>query len=83
MKKGIDEFGKKKEQELHEKYKDWKLTRERMNKMNKDAIMTHVMPVFRGEEADDEVVDSPQSVIYHQAENRLHAQMGILDLTIG
>lgn len=82
MMQGIDEFGEEKELKLHKKYKDWRLTQERMNKMADDAIMTHVMPVFRGQEADDEVVDSPQSVIYHQAENRMHAQMSLLDLTM-
>ncbi len=83
MMEGIQEFGKEKELELHGKYRDWRLTRDRMDKMTDDAIMTHVMPVLRGQEADDEVVDSPQSVIYHQAENRLHAQVSILDLLLG
>lgn len=83
MMNGMEEFGKKKELKLHEEYKDWKLTKERFRKMDEEAIMTHVMPVFRGQEAVDEVVDSERSVIYHQAENRLHAQMGILDLVMG
>lgn len=83
MMDGIDEFGEKKELELHERYKDWRLTKERMGLMDEEGIMTHVMPVFRGEEADDEVVDSSRSVIYDQAENRLHVQMALLDLLIG
>lgn len=82
MMEGMDEFGEEKELELHKKYKDWRLTKERMSKMDDDAIMTHVMPVLRNKEADDEVVDSPQSVIYHQAENRMHAQMGLMDLVM-
>ncbi len=83
MMEGMEEFGEEKELQLHEKYKDWRLTKERMSKMDEDAIMTHVMPVFRGQEADDEIVDGEQSVIYHQAENRLHVQMAILDLVMG
>lgn len=83
MMEGMRDFGKEKELEIHEKYKDWRLTRDRMSRMADDAIMTHVMPVFRGKEADDEVVDGPHSVIYHQAENRLHAQMALLELTMG
>lgn len=82
MMEGLEEFGEEKELKLHNKYRDWKLTKERMNLMAEDAIMTHVMPVFRGQEADDGVVDSSRSVIYHQAENRLHAQMALLDLTL-
>lgn len=82
MMQGMDVFGEERELKLHRKHEDWRLTEERMNKAADDAIMTHVMPVFRGQEADDEVVDGSQSVIYHQAENRLHAQMSLLDLTM-
>jgi ornithine carbamoyltransferase len=41
------------------------------------------MPVDRGHEADDEVIDGPQSVIYQQAENRLHIQKALMALTMG
>jgi ornithine carbamoyltransferase len=41
------------------------------------------MPVFREQEATSEVVDAPYSVIYDQAENRLHVQKAILSLMLG
>lgn len=83
MMQGMEEFGEEKELQLHKKYKDWGLTKEKMRKMDEEAIMTHVMPVFRGQEVENDIVDSDRSVIYHQAENRLHAQMSILDLVMG
>jgi ornithine carbamoyltransferase len=45
---------------------------------DKDAIFLHCMPVYRGDEVTAEVVDGPQSVIFDEAENRLHAQKAIL-----
>jgi len=43
-----------------------------------DAIFLHCLPAYRGQEVSEEVLESPQSVIFQEAENRLHAQKGIM-----
>jgi len=82
LKVGAKEFGREKELRLHEKYRDWTLTSGLVDLMDREAIVTHVMPVFRGEEAEDEVMDGDRSVIYDQAENGLYTKMAVLALTL-
>ena len=51
-----------------------------MKKANKDAIFLHCLPAHRDEEVTDEVMESPQSWIFQEAENRLHAQKAVMYL---
>jgi N-acetylornithine carbamoyltransferase len=48
-----------------------------------DAIYMHPLPADRNIEVTDGVMDGPQSVVYDEAENRMHAQMAVMALTMG
>ncbi|MBB3810730.1 ornithine carbamoyltransferase [Pseudochelatococcus contaminans] len=54
-----------------------------MSAANKGAVFMHCLPAHRGEEVTDEVMDGPQSVVFDEAENRLHAQKGVLAWCLG
>jgi len=54
-----------------------------MRKAKKDAIFMHCLPAYRGNEVTAEVIDGPQSVVFDEAENRLHAQKAILAWCLG
>ena len=54
-----------------------------MARAGADAVFMHCLPAHRGDEVTDDVADSPQSVIFQQAENRLHAQKAVLLLLMG
>ena len=60
----------------------YRVTEELMSLAKPDALFMHCMPVHRGEEVTEEVLDGPQSIVYEQAENRLHLNKAALALLV-
>jgi ornithine carbamoyltransferase len=56
----------------------FQVTPEMMSVAAPEAVFMHCLPAHRGDEVTSEVLDSPQSVVFHQAENRLHAQKALM-----
>jgi ornithine carbamoyltransferase len=72
-------MGQEKEKEKRAKiFTSFQVNRKLMAKANSDAVFMHCLPAHRGEEVTDEVIDSAQSVVFDQAENRLHVQKIIM-----
>ncbi|WP_349931468.1 ornithine carbamoyltransferase [Glutamicibacter mishrai] len=59
-------------------FTDYSVTSEAMKLAKEDAIVLHCLPAYRGYEIDAEVIDGPQSVVFDEAENRVHAQKAIM-----
>ncbi|MEM4717601.1 MAG: ornithine carbamoyltransferase [Desulfurococcaceae archaeon] len=79
---GYSKF-KDEELKIYEKYRNWRFTRELFDLIDKQGVLMHVLPIFRGYEADDDVIDDhKRSVIYEQAENGLWTKMAVLALTM-
>ena len=68
--------------ELQDKYQDWITDAQKMRVAAPDAIYMHPLPADRDIEVTSEVMDGPQSVVYDQAENRLHVQKATMALTM-
>ena len=60
----------------------YQVNAETMALAGKDAVFMHCLPAHRGEEVTADVIDSPRSIIFEQAENRLHAQKAVMSLLI-
>lgn len=76
-------MGQEDEQQKRElAFSDFQVTRQVMDAANTDALFMHCLPAHRGEEVTAEVIDGPQSVIFPEAENRLHAQKALLEFLI-
>jgi len=63
-----------------EAFAGYSITADLMSLAKPDAIFMHDLPAHRGEEVTEDVIEGPQSVVFDQAENRLHAQKAILAL---
>jgi N-acetylornithine carbamoyltransferase len=68
--------------QIIDKYKDWITDERRMSLAKEDCIYMHPLPADRNIEVTDEVIDGPNSVVYDQAENRLHVQKAVMALTM-
>ena len=74
------------EEEAEKRRRDfagWQVDRRVMSLAKKDAIFMHCLPAHRGEEVSADVIDSPRSVIFDEAENRLHVQKAIMVALMG
>lgn len=71
-------MGDKDGEHRHNLLRPYQVNSQLMSLAKPDAIFMHCLPAHRGEEVTDEVIDGPQSVVFDEAENRLHAHKGIL-----
>ena len=67
---------------IAKQYTDWICNAKRMKLAKPDCLYMHPLPADRGNEVTDEVIDGPQSVVYAEAENRLHTAKAIMALTM-
>ncbi|MBB1249163.1 ornithine carbamoyltransferase [Rhizobium sp. G21] len=67
----------------HNVFMPFQVNAELMKKADPKALFMHCLPAHRGEEVTDEVIDGPQSVVFDEAENRLHAQKSVLAWCLG
>lgn len=60
-------------------FADWQVDADMMKRAKPDALFMHCLPAHRGEEVSGEVLDGPQSVVWDEAENRLHVQKALME----
>jgi ornithine carbamoyltransferase len=73
-------MGYEEENEARKKaFADWCVDAEMMRVAKPDALFMHCLPAHRGEEVDADVIDGPQSVVWDEAENRMHAQKALME----
>ncbi len=76
-------MGQEEEQKIREQaFADFQVSSELMALANDDALFMHCLPAHRGEEVSAEVIDGAQSVVWDEAENRLHAQKALLEFLL-
>jgi ornithine carbamoyltransferase len=63
-------------------FQDWMVDAEMMKAAKKDALFMHCLPAHRGEEVAAAVIDGKQSVVWEEAENRLHTQKALLEFLL-
>jgi ornithine carbamoyltransferase len=63
-------------------FKDWQVDLDMMCVAKAGAVFMHCLPAHRGEEVAAEVIDGPQSVVWDEAENRLHTQKALMEYLV-
>jgi ornithine carbamoyltransferase len=63
-------------------FADWQVDAEMMRRAKPDVLFMHCLPAHRGEEVSAEVIDGPQSVVWDEAENRLHTQKALMEYLV-
>lgn len=77
-------MGQENEQTIREqKFAGFQVNKELCSIANKDAVVMHCLPAHRGEEVTAEIIDGKQSIVFQQAENRLHAQKALMTALMG
>lgn len=69
--------------DLLESYRSWKCTEEMMALASKDVKYMHALPADRGNEVENSVIDGEHSIVYQEAENRLHTAKAVMAMTMG
>jgi N-acetylornithine carbamoyltransferase len=82
FKQPVGNNDEKKSQQIFDQNKQWICDQQHLSMAKKNAIYMHCLPCDRGFEVTDEVIDGPQSVVFDEAENRLHAQKAVMALTM-
>jgi len=77
-------MGQENEQNHREQvFEEFQVNQELMSHANSDALFMHCLPAHRGEEVTADVIDGKQSVVFNEAENRLHSQKALLEFLMG
>jgi ornithine carbamoyltransferase len=69
-------------EERKKDFEDWQVDAEMMKAARKDALFMHCLPAHRGEEVSAQVIDGKQSIVWEEAENRLHTQKALMEFLL-
>jgi ornithine carbamoyltransferase len=69
-------------EERRQAFADWRVDADMMKVAKPDALFMHCLPAHRGEEVEAEVIDGPQSVVWDEAENRMHVQKALMEFLL-
>jgi ornithine carbamoyltransferase len=79
----VSNEGEEASRKMLESNRDWRCTQKMIDIADRDVMYMHALPADRGNEVDDAVIDGPRSIVYDEAENRLHTAKAVMTLTMG